>query len=181
MVKRDCLTLKAKGGRKTFIYTLQIRTYYMKIKNKRGGFTLIEILVVIGIIAILAAVVLIAINPARQFSQANNSQRASNVNAILNGIGQFIADNRGDTPTLPAAGDPAEEIGATLCGELVPDYLPSLPTDPASDSDGAGVAEADCVALAANDVGYEVEVDADGRITVSAPDAELGDTIEVTR
>jgi type IV pilus assembly protein PilA len=64
------------------------------LKNQKG-FTLIEILVVIGIIAILAAIVIIAINPARQFAQARNSQRTSNVNAILNAIGQNMADNKG--------------------------------------------------------------------------------------
>src|SRR3989338_3325065 len=62
---------------------------------RQGGFTLIEILVVIGIIAVLAAVVIIAINPARQFAQARNSQRTANVNAILNAIGQNLADNKG--------------------------------------------------------------------------------------
>ena len=67
----------------------------MKNLKKNDGFTLIEILVVIGIIAILAVIVLIAINPARQFQQARDTQRDSNTNAILNGIGQYIADNKG--------------------------------------------------------------------------------------
>lgn len=73
----------------------------MKKLNKKGGlpaqagFTLIEILVVIGIIAVLAAIVIIAINPARQFAQARDTQRVSNVNAISNAVGQKIADCKG--------------------------------------------------------------------------------------
>src|SRR4030042_6718575 len=72
--------------------------------KKQKGFTLIEILVVIGIIAILAAVVLIAINPARQFALGRNSQRQSNVNAILNSIGQRMVDKKGVFETDCSAG-----------------------------------------------------------------------------
>src|SRR5689334_22363540 len=63
------------------------------------GFTLIELLVVIGILAVLLAITLIAINPAKQFSQANNTKRRSDVNAILNAIDQYAADNKGSLPT----------------------------------------------------------------------------------
>lgn len=153
--------------------------------KKQAGFTLIEILVVIGIIAILATIVLIAINPARQFAQSRDSQRTSNVNAILNAIGQYIADNKGAEPTIPGG-----EVNAALCGELLTEYLPALPTDPDSASEGAAIEDAGCAGIVAGAVGYDVTQGADGRITVSAQ-AEIDqngdgvvdgdDLIEVTR
>jgi len=127
------------------------------------GFTLIEILVVIGIIAILATIVLIAINPARQFKQARDTQRVSNVNAILNGIGQYIADNKGAIPSfIPTA--PAIEIAGVansgLCGNLVPKYIPAMPFDP-------GAIVVDCV-TAPYETDYTVVKDANDRVTVCA-------------
>lgn len=152
----------------------------MRRKTNEQGFTLIEILVVIGIIAVLAAVVLIAINPARQFAQANNSQRTSNVNAILNAVGQYMADHQGQLPPgdIDETSDPIDE---TLCDELIPDYIPALPTDPTSFYAGESIQDGSCSDLNTNDSGYEIGTTSPSRVIVSAPNAQLDQTIEVTR
>jgi len=103
------------------------------------GFTLIELLVVIGILAVLLAITLIAINPARQFGQANDTKRSSDINAILNAVGQKMADDKGVLPG--AIGTTVQEIGngtgmADLCGVLLPTYMTALPVDPQTSYDG---------------------------------------------
>ena len=137
----------------------------------RSGFTLIEILVVIGIIAILAAIVIIAINPSRQFAQARESQRVSNVNAILNAIGQDIADNRGlfacpAYPTLAATAAAISGTAANIRSCLVPTYLPELPFDPVGGSNTCASGDAACTTY---DTKYTLAQDVAGRITVCAP------------
>lgn len=151
------------------------------IKNEKG-FTLIELLVVIGILAILLAITLIAINPARQFGQANDTKRRSDANAILNAIGQYSASNTGNLPSEVAAltaSGAATTINSTnfpnLCSQLVPTYIPALPADPSLNNQ-AGVS----TCSGTWDTGYAVQRDANNRITISAPSAYSG-TITVTR
>src|SRR5712692_10077825 len=99
--------------------------------KKQQGFTLIELLVVIGILSVLLAITLIAINPARQFSQANNTKRRSDVNAILNGIHQYAADNKGALPAgITTTAQGISNTGANICASLVTRYLAALPVDP---------------------------------------------------
>lgn len=155
---------------------------------ERRGFTLIELLVVIGILAVLLAITLIAINPARQFSQANDTKRASDVNAILNAIDQYAADNKGALPTgIPET--TAAVIGTDLttvppqvdlCSALVTQYLAALPVDPLTNN---GTPVSDCAQVGGYDTNYTVvKSTADNRITVSAPATEIAaQDISVTR
>jgi prepilin-type N-terminal cleavage/methylation domain-containing protein len=169
------------------------QTKNIKLNNK--GFTLIELLVVIGILAILLAITLIAINPARQFGNANDTQRTSDVNAILNAVGQYSAENSGDitalgtistdpaAPTLinNTAGDPVT-FGETFCNALVTEYIAALPADPTEATGATPVEEADCGSTW--DTGYTIYVSAtDNRVTVTSPDGNTYQTgaISATR
>ncbi len=155
------------------------------LPGERRGFTLIELLVVIGILAVLLAITLIAINPARQFASANNTKRSSDVNAILNAIDQYAADNKGQLPagipdTTAGPGIIGSGVGqVNICAAVVTTYLAALPVDPLTNN---GTPVTNCAAVGGYNTNYTVvRSTTDNRVTVSAPAAELNATISVTR
>jgi prepilin-type N-terminal cleavage/methylation domain-containing protein len=159
----------------------------MKTRFNQKGFTLIELLVVIGILAILFSIVLIAINPAKQFGQANDTKRRSDTLQILNTIHQYVAEHSGQLPTGLAIDTAATNIASTginLCTILTPMYISALPVDPAQVAatgkpQGEALTSTECAA-GAYDTGYQIAVDHTGRVTVSAPQA-VTPPITITR
>lgn len=144
--------------------------------NKKG-FTLIEILLVIGIIAVLATVVIVALDPAKRFADARDARRLSDIQSILDATEQYIVDNKG---SLPSGLDTTErqlgtdsgncDLGSATCSVFndstgcldlsaaLGRYLKSIPTDPALGT--------------AAQTRYSIVVDAHNIVTVRACDSE---------
>ncbi len=59
----------------------------------KGGFTLLEILLVIGIIAILAGIVIVAINPSKQLATVRNTERRSDIKQLNSALTQYYIDH----------------------------------------------------------------------------------------
>lgn len=106
----------------------------MNVKNKQA-FTLIEVLLVIAIIAVLAAAVFVAINPAKNIADARNTTRRSHLTQIMSAISQ--ANLQGvslgalpDCTTTPAGTHIGSGGGLISPAALVPNYIAGVPVDP---------------------------------------------------
>jgi prepilin-type N-terminal cleavage/methylation domain-containing protein len=150
---------------------------YKQLREQRG-FTLLEVLLVVAIIAILAGIVVIAINPAKQLADTRNANRSSDVTTILNAAYQYSLDNNIIPATITLTPTEICATAAPSCTGLIDltvlttagKYLVSIPKDPQCATT--------CVT---NGTGYKITKDANGRLVVNAPAAENSKVISVTR
>lgn len=106
-------------------------------RNKLSrGFTLIEVLVVIGILGILATVALVAINPAEAQKKARDTQRLKDVATLQSIIEQFYQDNPG-AAAAALTGPKDSSGGLKTCnnnwlGVNMCPYANVIPVDPSN-------------------------------------------------
>lgn len=115
--------------------------------KKQKGFTLVEIVIVIAIIGILAAVTVVALKPQEIFANGRNSRRTNDIAALNSAIGQWLArEGLNETDPYTAIGltpatdviDPSDGVAAdegaaasAISTALVGSgYVQAIPTDP---------------------------------------------------
>lgn len=155
-------------------------TYFTKIlyssarnPNNRA-FTLMEVLLVVAGIAILAGIVIVAINPTKQLGDTRNTQRKADVATILNATYQYMIDGNALPASVTTTPTEICRTGGTCTGliDLSPlttneKYLTAIPLEPQKTN--------------VNGAGYRMLRTSSGRVTVSAQFAEQGASISATK
>ncbi len=88
-------------------------------EKREGGFTLLELLIVIAIIAILSIALVFMLNPAETLKKARDAQRISDLKTIKTALGVMLTST--STPRLDTAANPlclTDTVGATQTGRI---------------------------------------------------------------
>ena len=107
------------------------------------GFTLVELLVVIAIIAVLAAVLLVAINPAALLAKSRDSNRLQSMDSLNKALALALADSEvsltatGTCATCTSGSGTQAADGTGWVKFTIPTgktglvkFIPALPVDP---------------------------------------------------
>ena len=104
-----------------------------------SGFTIVELLIVIVVIGILAAIVIVSYNGVT--NRAKDTERSAELSSIQKALELYYTDN-GGYPRCPSGSGPnlapytytTGTVTGCLTNYLVPKYMTSIPTDPVNDT-----------------------------------------------
>ncbi len=160
------------------------------------GLTLIELLIVVAILAILASIIFLALNPVKRFQDSRDAVRAEDIENIINAIGLYQVDNGGILPSeiqgltadrvyMITDGDETsgcddyndcdtEVYADNYCADLdilvTEGYLGDIPISPTGTT-----------TWSEDMTGYTIEKTAAGNIFIRACESEGGDELWLSR
>jgi len=82
------------------------------MKTKKG-FTLLELLIVIGILSILSTTVVLVINPAQLLKKARDSRRISDLNTMKTAIAYYITET--SSPSIGTVSNTFSDVATASC------------------------------------------------------------------
>ncbi len=105
---------------------------YRARTSRHAAFTIVELLIVIVVIAILAAISIVAYNGIQ--SRARDAERSSEMQALEKALALYFIDN-GSYPTCSNTTYVPGTVGggcntSVITASLVPKYLNAMPVDP---------------------------------------------------
>lgn len=80
----------------------------------KKGFTLLELLIVIAILAILATTVFLVLNPVEYLRQARDSQRMNDLDSLRSSLNLYVVNSTSSTPLASCAYNSAPRSTATF-------------------------------------------------------------------
>lgn len=114
---------------------LNMKLGYIPLSVKRDGFTLLELVIVIGILAILSSSVLVFLNPFEQYRKAQDSKRKSDLSQIQKSLEPYYNDHArypaSNSNKIYAQSSGQSPVIIEWGGNWSP-YMTVLPKDPAS-------------------------------------------------
>lgn len=145
------------------------------------GFTLIEVLITVALIAILALAGIFVLDIGGRFAAARNNERKTHLYSYLDAISKNTLRNKGIFTCVSGAIPVTSTRMASGAGnyDILPCVYPDYMEKPLYDPNGPG---AHYTSLSDYDTGYNILRNAiSGQITLEAPFAELGENISISR
>lgn len=96
--------------------------------RKLRGFTILQLLLSVALLAIIMAIVYIAINPGKHFVETRNEQRVSDLKSLRNGLQQYAVNNGGQS--FPGIDSSLRVIGTASSGCLTSCKIVALEGEP---------------------------------------------------
>lgn len=104
----------------------QVYTERSRGERSRSGFTLVELMITLAIMAVVAGIIIFIISPQRQLQKARDARRKDDLNQISQALGQYALANNNDYPVSTVD---YQITGAPWNSSWQP-YLVKVPQDP---------------------------------------------------